>query len=144
MVAKFRQHFQAQLDQIAKNPNNQNSRSVMNGYRDSANYVISKLQQETGCTISTQDFTVPIYTELSPPILQMISPTTINYQRNVDFSGLRYGGNQTIDITTATFNAAFGCSTQDFNGMIPGSIAMIQLGSTSSDMCSTDYIGKAM
>eukprot|EP01121_Diplochlamys_sp_Union-15-3_P015521 TRINITY_DN5151_c0_g1_i2.p1 TRINITY_DN5151_c0_g1~~TRINITY_DN5151_c0_g1_i2.p1 ORF type:complete len:493 (-),score=68.30 TRINITY_DN5151_c0_g1_i2:23-1501(-) len=119
--------------------NNSNSRSVIHGYKDSAEYVIKQL--EDLCNVTTQSFLVPITTEISPPALSLVSPIFVDYQVRVDFNSMRYGGNGSYDITRPVFDVPnLGCNSSDFMGITPGDIALI-LVPTSGDCA---LITKAM
>jgi len=119
-----------QLLSIAYSAGN-GSRSVVDAYNASGQYVIDTLSK-TGdfCNIQKQYFNVPIYEELSPPTLTQTTPLNISYTLGRDFSGTRYGGNGTYDITATTVVAEnFGCNLTDFQGNFTGSIAVVFDGS---------------
>lgn len=68
-----------------------NSRSVTNGYLASAEYVQAQLTAKAGryCDISTQEFRVPVWSELAVPELSSTGigheSNQITYQNKVDF-----------------------------------------------------------
>ncbi|KAF9019768.1 hypothetical protein BGZ52_003119, partial [Haplosporangium bisporale] len=68
-----------------------NSRSVTNGYLASAEYVQAQLTAKAGhyCDISTQEFKVPVWSELAAPELSSTGlgqdGAQIAYQNKVDF-----------------------------------------------------------
>eukprot|EP00026_Physarum_polycephalum_P006730 Phypoly_transcript_06781.p1 GENE.Phypoly_transcript_06781~~Phypoly_transcript_06781.p1 ORF type:complete len:574 (+),score=91.52 Phypoly_transcript_06781:50-1723(+) len=103
------------------------SRSVVDAYNASAHYVIDTLSK-TGdfCNIQTQYFNVPIYEELSSPTLTQTAPFNISYVLGRDFSGTRYGGNGTYDLSaTAIVAANNGCNLTDFQGNFTGNFAVV-------------------
>eukprot|EP01062_Namystynia_karyoxenos_P069379 TRINITY_DN64891_c0_g1_i1.p1 TRINITY_DN64891_c0_g1~~TRINITY_DN64891_c0_g1_i1.p1 ORF type:complete len:523 (+),score=156.85 TRINITY_DN64891_c0_g1_i1:77-1645(+) len=118
-----------------------NSRSILKGYNASADYVISQLRRNApSLRVATQHFTVPVWTELAPPQLAIVGadppvPLTNcdtrtgwqHYPSGCDFSGVRYGGNGTYDITTRLAYVAQPCSRQGFAGFPSGSAALIDV-----------------
>jgi hypothetical protein len=66
------------------------SRSVADAHNTSGAYVISVLKSSTGCQVSTQNFKVPVYTEISKPVLSIKRPYNYPLQRMVDFRQLRF------------------------------------------------------
>jgi hypothetical protein len=66
------------------------SRSVADAHNTSAAYVISVLKSSTGCQVSTQNFKVPVYTEISNPTLSIKRPFNYPLQHMVDFRQLRF------------------------------------------------------
>ncbi|PVV04234.1 hypothetical protein BB560_001269 [Smittium megazygosporum] len=70
-----------------------NSRSTINGYPQVAKYVISKLEKHDVCTPKIQKFKVPLWAELGPPTLELVSGSEkIHFIPNTDFGYHRYGG----------------------------------------------------
>lgn len=111
----MKRHLSA-LDQIAKRPENRNSRSVTNGYNASANYVISELQKDATCVITHQSFEVPIWTEHAPPQLMQTKPNEISYQFAADFVTPRFGGNFSGEASGVIFAPAEdGCSLSGYD-----------------------------
>ncbi|ELR18699.1 PA domain containing protein [Acanthamoeba castellanii str. Neff] len=128
--------------------NTVNSRSVRNGYNESAAYIIQQLEQVVGkdfCEVSTQDFVVPVYQQLDSPKLVLTavsgngSFSPLAYQLGVDFIGMRYGGNGTYNISAGiSVVANVGCDPSDYDSVAPNSIALIQRGGNCT------FYGKAL
>ena len=56
-----------------------------------------------------------------------MSPYEITYQYNSDFTALRYGGNDTFNITnTIKYIEGDGCDVSQFSSITMGEIALIQ------------------
>jgi hypothetical protein len=103
------------------------SRSVAHAYNASAQYVMDTLKKAGDfCDIQTQFFDVPLYVELAPPTLAQTTPLNVNYVLGRDFSGTRYGGNGTYDISAPVVTAAnYGCNPEDFQGDFANSIVVV-------------------
>ncbi|KCV67804.1 hypothetical protein H696_05746 [Fonticula alba] len=103
-----------------------NSRSVLNNYGESLKFVREVLANNTECTLYTQKLVVPIHDVVEPGRLGLVQPHVVNYQANVDFLNMRYGGNGTITIDNAEVFVAdnYGCAGADYIGM-PTSNAVI-------------------
>ncbi|KAF9932145.1 Leucyl aminopeptidase yscIV [Linnemannia zychae] len=111
-----------------------NSRSVTNGYMASADYVQTQLKKNAHkyCDISTQEFKVPVWSELEAPELTSRGIGSVDshvlYQNRVDFQNFRYGGpsarlkKQAIQGVDNN-----GCSPKDHK-KVKGKIAVIQEG----------------
>ncbi|KAK3831502.1 MAG: hypothetical protein J3R72DRAFT_455005 [Linnemannia gamsii] len=111
-----------------------NSRSVTNGYMASADYVQTQLKKNAHkyCDISTQEFKVPVWSELEVPELTSIgigpADSYILYQNKVDFQNLRYGGaSATLKKQSIQGVGNNGCSPKDHK-KVKGKIAVIQEG----------------
>ncbi|KAG0211481.1 Leucyl aminopeptidase yscIV [Mortierella sp. GBA30] len=111
-----------------------NSRSVTNGYMASAEYVQSQLMRKAPqfCDITTQEFKVPVWSELAAPELTSIGlghdGAQIHYQNKVDFQNLRYGGPSAALKRQAVQSVANnGCHAKDHK-KVDGKIALIQEG----------------
>ncbi|KAF8937428.1 hypothetical protein EDD21DRAFT_374883 [Dissophora ornata] len=112
-----------------------NSRSVTNGYMASADYVQTQLLLKASnyCDISTQEFKVPVWSELEAPELRSTGiggSGEILYQNKVDFQNFRYGGPSASlkkqEIQGVSNN---GCSAKDHK-KVKGKIAVIEEGSS--------------
>ncbi|KAG0303727.1 Leucyl aminopeptidase yscIV [Dissophora globulifera] len=122
-----------ELHSIALNFNN--SRSVTNGYLASADYVQKQLWEKAGdyCDVSTQEFKVPVWSELAVPELSSvgigsISNGPIHYQNKVDFQNFRYGGpSATLKKQEIRGVANHGCAAKDHK-KVGGKIAVIEEG----------------
>ncbi|KAF9092286.1 Leucyl aminopeptidase yscIV [Mortierella sp. AM989] len=111
-----------------------NSRSVTNGYLASAEYVQKQLRRKAGdyCDISTQEFKVPVWSELEAPELSATGighgDTSIQYQNKVDFQNFRYGGpSATLKKQSIQGVANHGCNAKDHK-KVKGKIAVIEEG----------------
>ncbi|OAQ27315.1 Zn-dependent exopeptidase [Linnemannia elongata AG-77] len=111
-----------------------NSRSVTNGYMASADYVQTQLQKKAHkyCDISTQEFKVPVWSELEAPELTSSGIGSIDshvlYQNKVDFQNFRYGG-PSAKLKKQSIQGVDnnGCSAKDHK-KVSGKIAVIQEG----------------
>ncbi|KAF8984074.1 Leucyl aminopeptidase yscIV [Entomortierella lignicola] len=107
-----------------------NSRSVTNGYLASAEYVQDQLRRKAAdyCDISTQEFKVPVWSELEVPELSSTGighDDTIRYKNGVDFQSLRYGGPSTTLLKQSIQGVSnYGCSAKDHK-KVKGKIAVI-------------------
>ncbi|KAF9575159.1 Leucyl aminopeptidase yscIV [Mortierella alpina] len=121
-----------ELYDIAQKHNN--SRSVLNGYMASAEYVQAQLQHKAGsyCDVSTQEFKVPVWSELAAPELSSIGighdGAHIQYQNKVDFQNFRDSGPSTSLRKQAIQGVDnHGCFSKDHKG-VKGKIAVIEEG----------------
>lgn len=107
------------------------------GYNDSVDYVVGKLQA-AGYSPVVQSFTFPYFQELSPSVLTQTSPDSQVYPAD-SFATMTYSGagNATGVITTVDTTGAVGatntsgCEASDFAGFAAGTIALVQRGSCS-------------
>ncbi|KAF8930703.1 Leucyl aminopeptidase yscIV [Haplosporangium gracile] len=111
-----------------------NSRSVTNGYMASADYVQTQLRKKAHkyCDISTQEFKVPVWSELEAPELTSTGVSSVDshilYQNKVDFQNFRYGGpSATLKRQSIQGVDNNGCSAKDHK-KVKGKIAIIQEG----------------
>jgi Peptidase family M28/PA domain len=106
------------------------------GYKASADYVAS-VMTAAGYDVKLQPYTFTYYAYRGIPSFSEVSPTAHNYVLNDE-----WGPGQSTGITTAAIqpaggivlpptsspSSASGCSASDFNGFVPGRIALIQRG----------------
>ncbi|KAF9940619.1 Leucyl aminopeptidase yscIV [Mortierella alpina] len=111
-----------------------NSRSVTNGYMASAEYVQAQLKHKAGsyCDVSTQEFKVPVWSELAAPELSSTGighdGAHIQYQNKVDFQNFRDSGPSTSLKKQAIEGVAnHGCFAKDHK-WVQGKIAVIEEG----------------
>ena len=102
-------------------------------YDASVDYVKGRMQA-AGYQVTVQPFAFPYNADISPAVLQRISPNPATFVDGVDFSSMTYSGNG--DVTgavtpVATGSTAAGCLAADFSGFPAGTIALIQRGSCS-------------
>ena len=124
------------LQRIA-NQNDGTRASGTPGYEASADYVAGRLRA-AGYTVTEQEFTFPFYRELSPAVLEQVTPTPTTYETGTyDFSG-------TGDVTGTLFttndvvippnptpppNSTSGCEPGDFTpAPAEPSVALVQRG----------------
>jgi Zn-dependent M28 family amino/carboxypeptidase len=113
------------------------------GYEAAANYIRFWLWT-AGYDVEVQEFDFPFFQELSDPLLQQISPTTVPYTPNdpTGFYTMTYSGSGDVDAPieavdlmiqpeTAPNTSTSGCEPEDFDGFTAGNIALIQRGSCS-------------
>ncbi|KAF9321827.1 Leucyl aminopeptidase yscIV [Podila horticola] len=111
-----------------------NSRSVTNGYLASAEYVQAQLTAKAGhyCDISTQEFKVPVWSELAVPELSSTGVghegAHLTYQNKVDFQNFRYSGpSASLKKQSVQGVDNHGCDRKDHK-KVAGKIAVIQEG----------------
>ncbi|KAF9995970.1 Leucyl aminopeptidase yscIV [Entomortierella chlamydospora] len=100
----------------------------------SAEYVQSQLELVAAeyCDVSTQEFKVPVWSELEVPELSSTGighdSTFIQYQNKVDFQNFRYGGpSANLKKQGIQGVSNYGCSAKDHR-KVKGKIAVIQEG----------------
>ena len=131
---------QAVLQSIA-DANDGDRASGSPGFEASVAYVKSTLEA-AGYNVMVQPFKFPFFQELTPATFAQTAPGAVDYVYNTDFATLNYSGsddvtalvqqvNDNVLPPTATSTSTAGCETADFNGFVPGSIALIQRGSCS-------------
>lgn len=109
------------------------------GFDASVAYVKSTLQA-AGYNVTVQPFEFPFFEELTPATFAQTQPNAVSYVYDTDFATMSYSaaGNVTALVQqvndnvlppTATPSSSAGCEAADFNGFVPGSIALIQRGS---------------
>jgi Zn-dependent M28 family amino/carboxypeptidase len=119
---------QAAFQAIA-DANNGHRTSGTGGYDASADYVVEKMTA-AGYDVTVQEFQFQTFIELSPSILERVSPPPAGPIANNIFS---YSGSS--DVTAAVSRPADagsgneGCEAADFAGFTAGNIALIQRGS---------------
>jgi len=109
------------------------------GFEASATYVKAKAQA-AGYTVSDHFFEFLYNADNTPPTLNQVSPSAVEYVDGVDYSSMTFSGS--IPSTTAALWAVdlrlpqapgpgattSGCEAADFAGMPAGSIALMQRG----------------
>ena len=78
-----------ELERIAYEVGGGNRAAGTKGYNASVDYVVEYLKKNTNFTVTTQYFPFYHYKELSVPTLSQLSPETIEYIYDVDFTALR-------------------------------------------------------
>jgi Peptidase family M28/PA domain len=133
---KHMQKFQAIADANPGPDGHPSRNSGEPGYKASADYVAS-VMQAAGYSVQLQPYTFTYYAYRGIPSFSEVSPTAHTYVLNDE-----WGPGQSTGITTAAIqpaggivlpptsspSSASGCSASDFNGFVPGRIALIQRG----------------
>ncbi len=112
------------------------------GYLASVNYV-ADLMRAAGYRVTIQPYTLPYSGFGSPPVFAEVSPAATIYSVSTDFDAAMAGnGDVTGQVqpvggilipAPATPTSASGCASTDFNGFVPGRVALIQRGTCSYD-----------
>ena len=133
---KIMQDFQA-IANANPGPDGHPSRnSGEPGYKASADYVAAKMQA-AGYSVVEQPYTFEYYAYKGIPTFSEVSPIAHNYVLSTDWGPGRSLGVATAALQpsggiilppTQTSSSTAGCSTTDFNGFVPGRIALIQRG----------------
>ena len=106
------------------------------GYKASADYVAS-VMKAAGYDVTLQQYTFPYYAYTSTPSFSEVSPTAHTYGLGSEWNPGQSTGTANAAIQpaggivlppTASPSSASGCSASDFNGFVPGRIALIQRG----------------
>jgi len=107
------------------------------GYLASANYVADQMRA-AGYNVTLQTYTFTYYAYKSPPTLSEVSPTAHSYALTSEWNpgqstgttgdaALQPAGGIIIP-ATPTPSSSSGCTAADFNGFVPGRVALIQRG----------------
>jgi Zn-dependent M28 family amino/carboxypeptidase len=105
------------------------------GADESAAYVAERLEA-AGYDVTIQEFSIVMYEEIGPTILEQVSPNPTAYVDQVDYDLMEYSdsGDVTanvvpVDLDLGPGNASTsGCEPEDFAGFPAGAIALIQRG----------------
>src|SRR4051812_43121677 len=106
------------------------------GYKASADYV-AKVMRRAGYDVSIQTYKFFYFAFAGTPAMSEISPTAHDFSLGEDWNAFDSIGTATADVQpaggivlppTATPSSASGCTAADFNGFVPGRIALIQRG----------------
>jgi hypothetical protein len=110
------------------------SRSVVNAFNASLDYVAKTLSENTKCKLSRQNFFVPVYDQIAVPSISYTLPFQYALQHGVDFQQLRYGGNGdvTIEAPVDLLNST-GCSIDDFANS-RNKIVLLEMKSTDCEL----------
>jgi Zn-dependent M28 family amino/carboxypeptidase len=111
--------------------------SGTSGYNASVRYVTGRLRA-AGYDVRKQRFVFDFFDELSPPVLEQVSPKQVTYEEGVDFATMDYSGSGNVtaelvavDLTLPPTNepsSTSGCEDEDFPADVDGNIALIQRG----------------
>jgi Peptidase family M28/PA domain len=106
------------------------------GYKASADYV-ANLMQEAGYDVTLQKYQFLYYAYTGIPSFSEVSPTAKTYVLNDDWGPGQSTGTASAALQpaggiilppTVTPSSTSGCTASDFNGFVPGRIALIQRG----------------
>ena len=108
------------------------------GYKASADYV-AQVMRDAGYNVTIQQYTFTYYAYTGIPSFSETSPTPHDYVLNDEWGPGQSTGTVTggtvqpaggiVLPPTPTPSSASGCTASDFNGFVPGRIALIQRGS---------------
>ena len=130
------QKFQAIADANPGPDGHPSRNSGEPGYRASVDYVAS-VMKAAGYDVTIQPYSFTYYAYRGTPALQEVSPTAHDYVLGTEWGPGKSTGTATAEIQpaggivlppTQTPSSASGCSAADFNGFVPGRIALIQRG----------------
>ena len=119
-----------ELQAIAE-ANGGNRASGTEGYDDSADYVVERLEA-AGYDVARQEFEFAFYELIGTPTLAQTAPTPTTYVYGEDFQDMSYSGSGTVTGTVVPVDVASadsGCEEADFADLPVGSIALIKRGS---------------
>jgi Zn-dependent M28 family amino/carboxypeptidase len=105
------------------------------GYEASVDYADSVFSS-AGYIVTRQDFTFTNYRQLSPAVVQQVSPVPTDYIDGVDVATMEYSGSgevtaavKSVDLVLPPVGGSTsGCEAADFAGFPAGNIALIQRG----------------
>jgi Peptidase family M28/PA domain len=130
------QNFQAIADANPGPDGHPSRNSGEPGYKASADYVASEMEA-AGYDVKLQPYTFEYYAFKGTPSFSELSPTAHDYVLLTDWGpgksiGIANGAIQPaggiVLPPTPTSSSTSGCTASDFNGFIPGRIALIQRG----------------
>jgi hypothetical protein len=133
----YMQNFQAIADANPSPADGHPSRnSGEPGYKASAVYV-ANLMRSAGYNVTIQTYKFTYYAYRSEPTLSEVSPVAHNYTLSKEWNSGQSTGATTAGLQpaggivippTPTPSSSSGCTASDFNGFIPGRVALIQRG----------------
>jgi hypothetical protein len=109
---------------------------------EAAAYIAAEMESY-GLDVEIQEFPIVYFDELSPPMLEQVSPNPTVYVEYDDFLTMQYSGSgdatalvqPTVDVMIPpgpdANDSDSGCEPADFVGFTPGNIALIQRGTCS-------------
>ncbi|KAJ3093424.1 hypothetical protein HDU96_002294 [Phlyctochytrium bullatum] len=106
---------------------NHNSRSPLNGYNDSASYIVKQLKEKTNYQVTVQTFNFPQFESITPPKLN-VAGLDLSLTPGKDFDAFANSGSGAVKNAVITAIRS-GCSPKDFDGFQPGSVALVSSGS---------------
>jgi hypothetical protein len=106
------------------------------GYKASADYVAQKMR-DAGYNVTIQQYPFTYYAYRSQPTFSEVSPVAHDYALGSEWNPGRSTGSANADLQpaggiiippTSAPSSSSGCTSADFNGFVPGRIALIQRG----------------
>lgn len=103
-----------------------------------ADYIAAEME-EYGLDVEIQEFDILVFEELSPPLLEQVSPNPTVYVEYDDFLTMTYSGSDDVTALVEPVDVMIppgpdandstsGCEVADFAGFTAGNIALIQRG----------------
>ncbi|KAJ3414383.1 hypothetical protein HDV05_006657 [Chytridiales sp. JEL 0842] len=107
------------------------SRSVMNGYNASVDYIVDKLTTKTDYKVTIQPFQFPFFENYAPPELSFSGTTLV---AGKDFDTIGNSGNGTV--TNGRLQAVTsGCTIEDYSSFKKGSVVLLAREADSEPGC---------
>src|SRR5215831_1588192 len=106
------------------------------GYKASADYV-AKVMKDAGYNVTIQPYKFTYYVYTATPVFREVSPSPHDYALSDEWNPGQSTGTATAGLQpaggiiippTPTPSSESGCTMADFNGFIPGRIALVQRG----------------
>ncbi|MCU1657934.1 MAG: hypothetical protein JWO57_2590, partial [Pseudonocardiales bacterium] len=128
--------FQAIADQNPGPDGHPSRNSGEPGYKASVDYV-AKLMRQAGYEVTVQTYKFFYFAYTVVPTFREVSPTPHDYTVATDWNPGQSTGSTTADIQpaggivippTPSSSSTSGCALTDFNGFVPGRVALIQRG----------------
>ena len=137
-LAGVREH-QAALQAIAT-ANGGTRLSGTPGYDASVDYVQDKLEA-AGYAVTIMPFTYQLVSDVTPPEFRQVSPTPTTYVNGVDYATMSYSGSGNVTAPLQTPSGdQLGCSTSDWAGFTPGSVALVLRGACTFRLKATNAV----
>jgi hypothetical protein len=101
------------------------SRSILNAYNATVDYIMEELKSKTDCKMKIQRFLVPIWENYGTPTLVMKNPLQIQFKNLVDFRIMRNGGEASTLEDERLFHVKDGCNIANFTGFSGGIVLVL-------------------
>jgi Zn-dependent M28 family amino/carboxypeptidase len=109
--------------------------------KDAADYIAAEMESY-GLEVEIQEFDIIYFEELSPPVLEQVSPNPTVYVEYDDFLTMSYSSSGDVTALVEAVDVMYppgpeandstsGCEASDFSGFTAGNIALIQRGTCS-------------
>jgi hypothetical protein len=112
----------------------QHSRAVQYGYNQSAEYVITVLE-ENGYEPEKQYFTVPVYSQVNPSTFTASVPGVDfdwTFLEGAEYALMTYSGSGKVT-NVSLITVEDGCSSDDFSDVTPGDVVLLNYTTTNED-----------